>query len=1233
MAPPKISEEQWLELEPRVKELFRQHIPLKCKDGSRLTIPDVIAQEFRLSVTISQLEAKLKMWNVAKKLKLHEWKTVMPHLDRLKASGTKYQLFLAGQEIKESAIQRAKRVLKSKEPDGESRGAGPLQSTNELDVRHIAIMIASDDGNQWVPYRGTEARLTRSPSRPPEFGAGSGTDAPPSAPVSTDMILFSPHTGRPGAMHATGRHQELSPRIQDWAATPAFSGVLGSTASNDRFLDLDLSHRMSSPLGSFHASPLPFRVDRHPSPIITCPRTPPDHIPGVSQPMDIILSSQHILSSDMLFGRVPGLLRNILQHAADLSEKLPFGQLARQQLPEVEVLLDRLLAVLPRRETERIMNLSTETTGSELLVREMLLHSIVNNFAGLQDLPLKGILSILRNDSQMIPELSKRLRGCSQALAKTIADNLFRVAVEARDARTTELIFTAVSGQPYAIDLDGFICRQGGDNYSPLELAAKHYDIDLVSVLVRLGADVNKSRNPGIDSYVGPLGHAVTVRNWGLLGRPPEVMSNQYQVVMILLEHGAKVYRLYLSHGIDFADLLIPIALMERYHKHYKVNWLRIDWQRLGWQSDHERTVLFRRLLALCAKFGCSKCTREFRLALASAALCGHLELCKTLIQHGVTVTSLAYAWAVRGGHPDIVDLIRERGIDTALPLHEHLELPSGLYSLSQPRHMTRTYQENTTPFAEAIRCRDIQLAKMLERLGAWHRVQESVQHFEAAAIAAVEVGDLLCLRRVLDIIPNFNGSAEERSDFHPHWPLPKFPAAFLTLPLILAIRNQQHQAIAMLMDAGAQESILDLDNHIHSALCEAIQQRNKPLVSRILEMDVCFQFKREIQPKDEASPLSLAARWGDVSLVRDILHMHADFPLQVALLEAVRSKNKEIVKLLQEQSAAVCDGDILLEAMKSADTDMVELLLSRELRSLDSRGFQGLMEADSPNLEIVLEMLKERSPRVMLDCGHVLLIHAIQANNHKAIRALLASAALDINGFDSELGLNPLGCAIENAKDLRAIRSLIDMGADVNRIVALPNGIGKADKRDNNAVWPRETALLVAIKVDKRDVVALLLDKGANVNDAARLGVKRTPLQAACERGSWGIVQLLLENGADANAPPALKGGGTALQLAAMGGYIRVVEHLLSLGASVHAAPSRYDGRTALEAAAESGRLSMLDCIWAAQEGAGFPKDEITRAIRYASKNGHRGCAGYLWFLANTQPNGQGLLEDVSIE
>ncbi|KAK7228679.1 hypothetical protein V2G26_000849 [Clonostachys chloroleuca] len=155
-------------------------------------------------------------------------------------------------------------------------------------------------------------------------------------------------------------------------------------------------------------------------------------------------------------------------------------------------------------------------------------------------------------------------------------------------------------------------------------------------------------------------------------------------------------------------------------------------------------------------------------------------------------------------------------------------------------------------------------------------------------------------------------------------------------------------------------------------------------------------------------------------------------------------------------------------------------------------------------------------------------------------------------------------------------------------------------------------SALLQAIISNNIPMVELLLGKGANINRPAKQGLKRTPLQQACEQGGLQMVKYLLDRGADIHAPPAVNGGATALQLAAIQGNVNIVRLLLDSGAKVNEAPAAVNGRTALQGAAENGRVSVLDLLLV--EGKGIcTSTDIENASKYAERNGHRGCEDML--------------------
>lgn len=115
--------------------------------------------------------------------------------------------------------------------------------------------------------------------------------------------------------------------------------------------------------------------------------------------------------------------------------------------------------------------------------------------------------------------------------------------------------------------------------------------------------------------------------------------------------------------------------------------------------------------------------------------------------------------------------------------------------------------------------------------------------------------------------------------------------------------------------------------------------------------------------------------------------------------------------------------------------------------------------------------------------------------------------------------------------------------------------------------IWEPRTPTQLAADLRRLEFVKMLLDRGADINEAPGYRFGRTALQAATsnEKPDMELVQFLLENGAHVNAKPAVHGGITALQGAAISGDIMVAKLLLDKGAEVNAAPSVVDGRYAI--------------------------------------------------------------------
>jgi ankyrin repeat protein len=115
-------------------------------------------------------------------------------------------------------------------------------------------------------------------------------------------------------------------------------------------------------------------------------------------------------------------------------------------------------------------------------------------------------------------------------------------------------------------------------------------------------------------------------------------------------------------------------------------------------------------------------------------------------------------------------------------------------------------------------------------------------------------------------------------------------------------------------------------------------------------------------------------------------------------------------------------------------------------------------------------------------------------------VRALLGADAALVNAYAPD-GFFPLALAVffGNADTASA---LLDAGADVDM-----------QSRESMKI----AALHSALAIKRRDLVTLLLTRGANPNARARTGL--TPLHSAAQGGDTDLARLLLDHGADLHA------------------------------------------------------------------------------------------------------------------
>jgi cytohesin len=161
--------------------------------------------------------------------------------------------------------------------------------------------------------------------------------------------------------------------------------------------------------------------------------------------------------------------------------------------------------------------------------------------------------------------------------------------------------------------------------------------------------------------------------------------------------------------------------------------------------------------------------------------------------------------------------------------------------------------------------------------------------------------------------------------------------------------------------------------------------------------------------------------------------------------------------------------------------------------------------------------------------------------------------AGADVNAKDGDRW-TPLHFAVDfDHKEI--VELLIAKGADVNAQVAhRPAGFG--DLRTGN-----DTALDFT---DDWDTIELLRKHGGKTGEELRTGI--TPLHNATLEDDWENVEWLIAEGADVNAKTNT--GRTPLHDAASWGHAEIVELLISKGADVNAKDN--DGKTPLDFAAD---------------------------------------------------------------
>jgi ankyrin repeat protein len=819
-----------------------------------------------------------------------------------------------------------------------------------------------------------------------------------------------------------------------------------------------------------------------------------------------------------------------------------------------------------------MQSLITEDEMFQTELNQLLVFSIANGFVGLQNVPIQSVLKYLSRHGGINSLLLQFLQASKSHVSKALAENLFRAAIEAKDELALKRLLAIGS-----VDVNTTICIVNDRKYTPVERAASLQHLGIVELLLSARADVNKTCHP--DPSRG--GALAVIVNWvDLNTRPtPECV----ELSSVLLQAGAIVRPHILMgalrsfHYHELAYRLVSNVSDSDHSNFFNDGCLEMIAAQF---DDWHATEAIKKIILACERTKCQRCLTHFEnkvdMALVIGARRGHLKLVQLLLRHSKT-PHRALSAAIRSGRDDVIDVV--------LTLKPDIDAPADNIS----------HETFTTPLAEAIAAGDERLIHMIEDAGSLEHLNEGGR-LEPAIAAASKTGNLVYVRKLLD---------------HCQSPDPLQMAR----AVLYAVQNDHEEIFQALLAAGADVNFEEQGRSgPPTPLLAAMCRRNHRMVREILNSDVAaYSWTLPYLYKSRMSSVfEEAIKWGDRSIFHDLRFTFPDAVLGYEELSQALKENVAWFECLLKSGIASRSGvtKCLEIALSRGDAELFHSLIEGGADPTDQEILNKCAIEHPKMLPLLLKQISFRiSPHKVSGFGTAALNAAIKQGpiGFEVVQVLLDSGLVDSKSFSesySNRRQSPLGLAIRVSREgnhagFKVIRKLLDAGCDPNSVVTMHSYTG---------FHLKQTALVEAIETGSKDLVQLMISRGATVRTETTMGLKRSPLQKAVEVDSFEIVTLLLEAGADVNTRPATRGGRTALQSAAIRGNCNMAIKLLAHGADLQALPAEINGRWPLEGAAEHGRLEMIEFLWK-RTIAGFDQEQCQRAMELAEGNGHMAC------------------------
>ncbi|KAG6365645.1 hypothetical protein INS49_007256 [Diaporthe citri] len=457
----KITPPEWDRHKDTIVELYRHK-----------TLKDVRAEmrdQHGFNASPWQYEMQLKRWNIRKNATQKEWQqyfsnnehhsipasidasgTTLPSvlLNKSNASKKRASRWVSGSLVEPSTCQASGSTLpgNAAQPIAASSSDGPfaLEGGMQPDIQDLVMNVADAlDG----------------------FG---------SVPVYTDSSFNSMVT-------TYERHAGSSQTFFDTVGGPAQSLNLNPTSF----------HVLSSPAATNCQSPF-LGQDCSIGPVFTSLG-----IPAESNLLFFSMLKDTVFKRELPSAQLEHNLRSkgiVLDEAA---AHTIFGGFAPRLIAGILSSIDQSLVRKPPNLQHFLRKLGSQVPGeSSVLITNdqafetkfarVLLFSMLNGFAGLDGVPMENILRFL-NRFVVNKLLLDILEQCPRHVSRTLADNIFRAAIEATDTTVVKLLL----GRKL-VDANETVCFHEQGKWTPIQRASELRSLRLMKALIEAGADVNK---------------------------------------------------------------------------------------------------------------------------------------------------------------------------------------------------------------------------------------------------------------------------------------------------------------------------------------------------------------------------------------------------------------------------------------------------------------------------------------------------------------------------------------------------------------------------------------------------------------------------------------------------------------------------------------------------------------------------------------------------------------------